>query len=694
MNISRLAQVLVVPMLLITATTASAQCDPAWDTTVGNLGLNSTVWSVYATNETSAVGPALYVGGQFTTAGGSAARSIARWDGTSWSPLGTGAENGGVVYAMAVSSNGVLYAGGAFGNMAGLAGTAKIAEWNGSNWSDVGGGLPSSNAGIRALAFFQGDLYAGGYQTVIGGVSANKIARWDGVNWSALPSDPLSTTHIVRALHVYADGNGKALYIGGYFENAGGDANADYIFRFDGTNYEPLGRGANNDVYAIAEFNGDLYIGGEFTRVYQSDGTELVANKIARWDGSSWKAVGAGMNTGTGYYVYALEVFDDGNGEALYAGGSFSTPANRIARWDGGSWSDVGVGSGPSGYVYDLAVFSHTNGAGLFAGGTFSLVNGDNAQRIAEWRSPAPAPPTDVEALPTAICASDNSDLSASAGSANIDWYTGGCGDTFIGTGGVLTVSPTATTTYYARSRNVSGCESATCTEVTVTVGEGPQISLQPSGATICAGDMHQLCVDANGVGTIGFQWQRDSVDIDGATSACYDATTSGEYQCVVTDDCSFAVSDPATVTIDPGVIITAQPEGGTICPSVNLINMCVSVAGPRALHYQWRRNGLTLIGATDDCYYTTTPGSFTVVVTGDCGPVESDPAVVVAADPATGDLNGDAVTDVADYAILAGCLDGPSAFLSSECQCMDANDDFRIDLADFAVFTRAFDVP
>ena len=46
--------------------------------------------------------------------------------------------------------------------------------------------------------------------------------------------------------------------------------------------------------------------------------------------------------------VLALTVFDDGSGPALYAGGRFTTagglPANNIARWSGSSWSALGAG--------------------------------------------------------------------------------------------------------------------------------------------------------------------------------------------------------------------------------------------------------------------------------------------------------------------------------------------------------------
>jgi hypothetical protein len=69
-------------------------------------------------------GSTLYAGGDFTTAGGSAANSIAQWNGSSWSALGSGI-NGGVS-ALAVSSS-TLYAGGEF-TIAGTNVSAYAAE--------------------------------------------------------------------------------------------------------------------------------------------------------------------------------------------------------------------------------------------------------------------------------------------------------------------------------------------------------------------------------------------------------------------------------------------------------------------------------------------------------------------------------------------------------------------------------------
>jgi hypothetical protein len=62
-------------------------------------------------NALAVSGSTLYAGGDFNTAGSSAANWIAQWNGSSWSALGSGMN--GEVNALAVSS-GTLYVGGNF----------------------------------------------------------------------------------------------------------------------------------------------------------------------------------------------------------------------------------------------------------------------------------------------------------------------------------------------------------------------------------------------------------------------------------------------------------------------------------------------------------------------------------------------------------------------------------------------------
>jgi hypothetical protein len=153
----------------------------------------------------------LYAGGGFDTANGVVVNSIAKWDGSAWSPLGSGMND--YVYALALDGNGHLYAGGDFTTAGGVSAN-YIAKWDGANWSPLGSGMDDY---INALALDgNGHLYAGGVFTTAGGVSANYIAKWDGANWSPLGSGMNNYVDVLTL-----DGNGH-LFAGGPFTTAGG----------------------------------------------------------------------------------------------------------------------------------------------------------------------------------------------------------------------------------------------------------------------------------------------------------------------------------------------------------------------------------------------------------------------------------------------------------------------------------------
>jgi hypothetical protein len=164
----------------------------------------------------------LVAGGDFTTAGGVSANRIARWDGSSWSPLGSGVSagtSGGYIAALAVLPNGDLVAGGWFSSAGGVSAN-RIARWDGSSWAALGSGV---NGGVGAIAVLpNGDLVASGSFFTAGSVAANQIARWNGSSWAALGSGiaaaPSSATGIA-ALAVLPSGE---LVVGGLIATAGG----------------------------------------------------------------------------------------------------------------------------------------------------------------------------------------------------------------------------------------------------------------------------------------------------------------------------------------------------------------------------------------------------------------------------------------------------------------------------------------
>ena len=192
----------------------------------------------------------------------------------------------------------------------------------------------------------------------------------------------------VKALTVFDDGGGPALFAGGYFTNAGG-VTANRIAKWDGSSWTALGSGMNSAVLALTVFDDGsgpaLYAGGGFTTA-----GGVAANRIAKWDGSSWSPLGSGIG---GVTSRALTVFDDGGGPALFAGGAFTDrgrrgggPDREVGRLElGAAWQrdhrHADFTSTIS--VQALAVFDDGNGPALWTGGSFTIAGGMVAKNIA-----------------------------------------------------------------------------------------------------------------------------------------------------------------------------------------------------------------------------------------------------------------------------------------------------------------------
>ena len=332
---------------------------------------NGSIWSSLgagiegAVRTMTVVGGDLYIGGSFTVPGGSVASRVAKWNGSTWSALGSGMDND--VLALAASGTN-LFVGGNF-TMAGGTTAYHLSAWNGSGWATLAEGF---DAQIYALAMSGGNLYAGGDFTFAGASGASRVAKWNGSSWSALG---VGFNNRVKALAVF----GADLFAGGYFKtatNTGGSAvTVNYVARWNGTNWSAFGSAMNNSVSALVASGSGVYAGGNFYWATNSGGAALIVNNVAEWNGSSWSALGAGIDGS----VEALAV----SGSDLYAGGFFvtagGTNANRIAKWNGNSWS--ALGSGLNSQVNALAV----SGSDVYAGGHFTTAGGTNANRIARW---------------------------------------------------------------------------------------------------------------------------------------------------------------------------------------------------------------------------------------------------------------------------------------------------------------------
>ncbi len=326
-------------------------------------------------NAIAVSGTDIYVGGQFSRAGGVVASSIAKWDGSQWSALGSGV-TGGVglpdIRAIAVSGSNV-YVGGNF-DYAGGTLVGNVAKWNGSAWSALGSGLGRQTCCAAVIVTTIGvsgtDIYAGGTFTTASGVSANNIAKWNGSQWSALGGGVGGVVNAIATI-------GSDVYVGGGFTNVG-DVNTSNIAKWNGSEWSALGSGIPGgqggcqvcQVIAIAVRGSDVYVGGYFGAA-----GGVTAPNIAKWNGSEWSALGSGL----GYYVLSLAV----SGTDVYAGGTFTTAggvsANQIARWNGSQWSPLSSG------VNDRVTALASQGGALYVGGYFSGSSELGLNHIAKW---------------------------------------------------------------------------------------------------------------------------------------------------------------------------------------------------------------------------------------------------------------------------------------------------------------------
>lgn len=385
----------------VTANSVAKWDGTAWRALGGGVGQDTYYGQVSA----MASGPEnqVYVAGQFQTAGGIKANSVASWDGTSWSALGPGI-SGDYVYAVTLAADdaGNVFVGGYFYDSS-SGSYDMLKKWDGRTWSSLG----DLDNEVTALRADRSGLYVGGYFTSIGGQPFGHIALWNGAKWQRLDAGLAGGgSAMVNALAI---GPAGELCVGGAFTVAGG-VDASYVARWNGRRWSPLGSGVGGWVYAVAtDETGVLYLGGEFGTV-----GGLKANNIVRWDGAVWGVLGNENQNGVDGMVNSILA----RGGKVFVGGDFTsaggTPANRVACWDGVKWAALGEGANDS--VYALAAL----GQDLVAAGSFTQAGGNPAAAVARWDG------TQWRALGTAAALAEPGAFIRALAVQGADLYVGG----------------------------------------------------------------------------------------------------------------------------------------------------------------------------------------------------------------------------------------------------------------------------
>jgi uncharacterized delta-60 repeat protein len=169
--------------------------------------------------------------------------------------------------------------------------------------------------------------------------------------------------------------------------------------------------------------------------------------------------------------------------------------------------------------------------------------------------------------------------------------------------------------------------------ESRVTVGAPLAILRSPADRTNYLGTTAQFAVAVAGGGPVGYQWQKEGIDLPGVTASTLTVTNiaetdAGLYAVVVSNSSGSVTSTPARleVTLSPGIV--RHPFDLTpVLGETKLLT--VQAAGATPLQYQWLKDGANIAGETNATLTLTNitlanEGSYTVLVLNQYGSVSS----------------------------------------------------------------------
>ncbi|MGB3006992.1 MAG: T9SS type A sorting domain-containing protein [Chitinophagaceae bacterium] len=310
----------------------------------------------------------VYVAGGFSNAAGK--QFVAKWNGTNWTELGTGANAlnaNGIIYSLVTDASGNVYAAGSFTN---VSGKQYVAKWNGTNWTELGTGANALNANgfINSVKIDNtGNVCAAG--SFRNGSNEYYVAKYNGTSWSEIGSgaNSIRANGNINSIVVTNTGN---IYAAGFGTNINGGTN---VVKWNGTSWSEVfnvGGASNSAIRSITiDSTGNLYAGGDFKNVNNH-------SYVAKWNGNNMHELGK-----QGEYLPSNNginlVTTDIHGNTYAVGNFWSTPGTTdVAKWDGVGWKQLKNNTLPV-YVENIEAITTDNSGNLYVGGRFKNLSGE-----------------------------------------------------------------------------------------------------------------------------------------------------------------------------------------------------------------------------------------------------------------------------------------------------------------------------
>ena len=534
---------------------------------------------------------------------------------------------GGSVWAMATIGNN-LFAGTASGGV-------YFSNDDGASWIQRNGAFPSMQ--VYSFAVSGNDIYAG---TGAGGGSAGIYKSSDnGLNWINVTPSTMSGVYQVKALTVNSTHIFAGTHTGGIFMSL--------LSGISSSSWSSFNTGLTNESIFSLKIKGTTIYAGTY-----GDGVW-----ISPTNSPSWSLTSSTMPVYSDY-IQALDV----SGTTIFAGNRSGLPVLYRSIDNGTNWiqSNTNIfNDKPVNAIYNNGseVYVGTDSSGMFLstdnGITWSQYNQGfkdslgtwfcnqiNVRSIVftgtnifagtdcgVWKRSLPcigAPSAGTITGTSNVCVGSSFSINASGYSNPVSgiiyqWQNdSGCagnwnniqGQNLPAMGTFTQLIPTC----YRLSVlcTISGISSVS-NIINVDTTNNSNATIISGGSNIICGNSTELLTASLGN---SYQWYKNNIIISGSTNQIYSANASGSYTCVVGLSCGMNTSNAIQITKYTLPTITLTTSGPTtFCNGDSVIISASSNAGGFAT-WQWYKDNVVIVGATNNSYKATTAGTYKCTVT------------------------------------------------------------------------------
>lgn len=212
-------------------------------------------------------------------------------------------------------------------------------------------------------------------------------------------------------------------------------------------------------------------------------------------------------------------------------------------------------------------------------------------------------------------CPNNKPTLNAATGAGyQYQWFNNGQAISGA-TSSTYFVSVSAVYSLTVRITNPDGC-SVISDPVSVNLRSAPNATVTVSNQfDFCNDSLATLTANA---GNLTYQWQRNGLNIPGATQRIYNSSLAGQYRVIVTNSNGcFRASSQVKLPANTLTATVSILGSSTICLGDSSLLGSNTGAG---YTYQWKRNNVDIVGANSPQYYAKKTGTYRVFITNTSG--------------------------------------------------------------------------